>query len=79
MPVEARAYPRPLPNPEWLGTPIEEILEFTHRMMRPTAGLVFVGRGADVIKFEPAPKGEHTRGLGGLAPGFVLASAVDRA
>ena len=27
MPVEARAYPRPLPNPEWLGKLTEEILE----------------------------------------------------
>jgi L-fuconolactonase len=27
MPVEARAYPRPLPNPEWLGKLKEEILE----------------------------------------------------
>src|SRR5947207_6753411 len=27
MPVEARAYPRPLPNPEWLGKLTEGILE----------------------------------------------------
>src|SRR5271157_6236973 len=27
MPVEARAYPRPLPNSEWLGKLTEEILE----------------------------------------------------
>jgi predicted TIM-barrel fold metal-dependent hydrolase len=27
MPVEARAYPRPLPNPEWLGKLEEEILD----------------------------------------------------
>ena len=27
MPVEARAYPRPLPNPEWLGKLTEAILE----------------------------------------------------
>jgi L-fuconolactonase len=27
MPVEARAYPRPLPNPEWLGRLSEDILE----------------------------------------------------
>ncbi len=27
MPVEARAYPRPLPNPEWLGKLKEDILE----------------------------------------------------
>src|SRR6201998_4262233 len=27
MPVEARTYPRPLPNPEWLGKQSEEILD----------------------------------------------------
>jgi L-fuconolactonase len=27
MPVEARAYPRPLPNSEWLGKLVEEVLE----------------------------------------------------
>jgi L-fuconolactonase len=27
MPVEARAYPRPLPNSDWLGKLPEEILE----------------------------------------------------
>ncbi len=27
MPVEARAYARPLPNPEWLGKLEEEIFE----------------------------------------------------
>src|SRR5712692_5685772 len=27
MPVEARAYPRPLPNSDWLGNLTEEILE----------------------------------------------------
>jgi hypothetical protein len=27
MPTEARAYPRPLPNSEWLGRLTEEILE----------------------------------------------------
>ncbi|HXC90702.1 MAG TPA: hypothetical protein VNV18_11115 [Stellaceae bacterium] len=26
MPVEARSYPRPLPNPEWLGNLREEVL-----------------------------------------------------
>jgi hypothetical protein len=27
MPVEVRAYPRPLPNSDWLGKLTEEILE----------------------------------------------------
>src|SRR5437660_3587 len=29
--------------------------------------------GADVIKIEPAPKGDHTRGLGGFGAGFFAA------
>jgi hypothetical protein len=38
--------------------------------MGPTAGLVFTELGADVVKVEPAPKGDHTRGLGGFFAGF---------
>ena len=41
--------------------------------MGPTAGLMFAELGADVIKVEPAPKGDHTRGLGGFAAGFFAA------
>jgi crotonobetainyl-CoA:carnitine CoA-transferase CaiB-like acyl-CoA transferase len=41
--------------------------------MGPTAGLVFAELGADVIKVEPAPKGDHTRGLGGFGAGFFAA------
>jgi crotonobetainyl-CoA:carnitine CoA-transferase CaiB-like acyl-CoA transferase len=50
-----------------------KVLEFTHTIMGPTAGLVFAELGADVIKVEPAPKGDHTRGLGGFAAGFFPA------
>jgi crotonobetainyl-CoA:carnitine CoA-transferase CaiB-like acyl-CoA transferase len=46
------------------------VLEFSHTVMGPTAGLVFAELGADVIKVEPAPAGDHTRGLGGFAAGF---------
>src|ERR1700720_2314183 len=49
------------------------VLEFSHTVMGPTAGLVFAELGADVIKIEPAPKGDHTRGLGGFAAGFFAA------
>jgi crotonobetainyl-CoA:carnitine CoA-transferase CaiB-like acyl-CoA transferase len=49
------------------------VLEFTHTVMGPTAGLIFAELGADVIKVEPAPKGDHTRGLGGFAAGFFAA------
>ena len=41
--------------------------------MGPTAGLLFAELGADVVKVEPAPKGDHTRGLGGFGAGFFAA------
>ncbi|HUA55206.1 MAG TPA: CaiB/BaiF CoA-transferase family protein [Candidatus Sulfotelmatobacter sp.] len=49
------------------------VLEFSHTIMGPTAGLLFAELGADVIKIEPAPKGDHTRGLPGFAAGFFAA------
>ena len=55
-----------------LATPLAgiKVLEFSHTVMGPTAGLVFAEFGADVVKVEPAPKGDHTRGLGGFFAGF---------
>src|SRR5436190_11958180 len=50
-----------------------KVLEFSHTVMGPTAGLVFAELGADVIKVEPAPSGDHTRGLGGFGAGFFAA------
>ena len=50
-----------------------KVLEFTHTVMGPTAGLLFADLGADVVKVEPAPRGDHTRGLGGFAAGFFAA------
>ena len=47
-----------------------KVFEFSHTVMGPTAGLIFAELGADVIKIEPAPKGDHTRGLGGFGAGF---------
>ena len=41
--------------------------------MGPTAGLIFAELGAEVIKVEPAPKGDPTRVLGGFAAGFFPA------
>ena len=49
------------------------VLEFSHTIMGPTAGLVLADLGADVVKVEPAPNGDHTRGLGGFAAGFFAA------
>ena len=50
-----------------------KVLEFTHTVMGPTAGLIFAELGADVVKVEPAPRGDHTRGLSGFAAGFFAA------
>lgn len=57
------------------ATPLSglRVLEFSHTVMGPTAGLVFADLGADVVKVEPAPTGDHTRRLGGFAAGFFSA------
>src|SRR6516162_6614653 len=49
------------------------VLEFSHTVMGPTAGLLLADMGADVIKVEPGPAGDHTRKLGGFASGFFAA------
>tara|TARA_Y100000588_G_scaffold393975_1_gene512176 strand:- start:3254 stop:4474 length:1221 start_codon:yes stop_codon:yes gene_type:complete len=47
-----------------------KVLEFTHTVMGPSAGLILADLGADVIKVEPAPAGDKTRRLGGFGAGF---------
>jgi crotonobetainyl-CoA:carnitine CoA-transferase CaiB-like acyl-CoA transferase len=47
-----------------------KVLEFSHTVMGPCAGLLFADLGADVVKVEPAPMGDHTRGLPGFTAGF---------
>ncbi|TCZ66886.1 CaiB/BaiF CoA transferase family protein [Roseicella aquatilis] len=46
------------------------VLEFSHTIMGPCAGLLLADLGADVVKVEPAPEGDHTRRLPGFAAGF---------
>ncbi len=46
------------------------VLEFSHTIMGPCAGLVMADLGAEVIKIEPAPGGDKTRQLNGFAAGF---------
>lgn len=46
------------------------VLEFTHAVMGPAAGLVLADMGAEVIRVEPAPHGDHTRRLKGFGTGF---------
>ena len=50
-----------------------KVLEFSHTVMGPAAGLIFAELGADVVKVEPAPSGDHTHGLGGFGAGFFAA------
>jgi crotonobetainyl-CoA:carnitine CoA-transferase CaiB-like acyl-CoA transferase len=62
--------------PEERGTPealpLEgiRVLEFSHAVMGPTAGLILADMGAEVIKIEPSPLGDHTRRLKGFGSGF---------
>ena len=46
------------------------VLEFTHLIAGPTAGMILANLGADVIKVEPAPHGDSTRRLEGFTGGF---------
>ncbi len=45
------------------------VLEFSHTIMGPCAGLLMADLGAEVIKIEP-PGGDRTRKLSGFAAGF---------
>lgn len=47
-----------------------KLLELSHTIMGPCAGLLLADLGADVIKVEPTPSGDHTRQLPGFAAGF---------
>lgn len=46
------------------------VLELSHAVMGPTCGLILADMGAEVIKVEPAPKGDDTRELIGFGSGF---------
>ena len=58
----------PVPSPQ----PLKgiKVLELSHTIMGPCAGVLLADLGADVIKIEPAPAGDHTRKLTGFASGF---------
>jgi crotonobetainyl-CoA:carnitine CoA-transferase CaiB-like acyl-CoA transferase len=49
------------------------VLEFTHMIMGPSAGMALADLGAEVIKVEPAPDGDSTRRLTGSGTGFYAA------
>lgn len=46
------------------------IIEFTHTVMGPSAGMIFAEMGADVIRVETPPRGDRTRYLGGSGAGY---------
>jgi crotonobetainyl-CoA:carnitine CoA-transferase CaiB-like acyl-CoA transferase len=46
------------------------IVEFTHTVMGPAAGMLFAELGAEVIRIETPPKGDRTRYLGGSGTGY---------
>src|SRR5690606_13340235 len=45
------------------------VVEFTHMVMGPAAGLILADLGADVVKIEPLA-GDNTRRLGGSGAGY---------
>ncbi len=55
-----------------------KVVEFTHMVMGPTTGMVLADLGAEVVKVEPAPHGDSTRGLTGSGTGFYAASQRNR-
>ena len=63
-----------MPHGSGHDTPLAgvRVLEFSHNVMGPTAGLILADLGADVIKIEPAV-GDLTRRLAGFAAGFFSA------
>jgi crotonobetainyl-CoA:carnitine CoA-transferase CaiB-like acyl-CoA transferase len=46
------------------------VLEFSHAIMGPSAGVMLADMGADVVKVEPTPNGDPTRNLPGFGAGF---------
>ena len=46
------------------------VLELGHTVMGPTTGLILADLGAEVVKIEKAPDGDHTRRLKGFGAGF---------
>ncbi len=46
------------------------VLELSHAVMGPTAGMVLADMGAEVIKIERTPHGDDTRRLEGFGSGF---------
>lgn len=48
------------------------VVEFVHMVMGPSCGLLLADLGAEVIKVEPASKGDNTRRLTGSGAGYWM-------
>jgi crotonobetainyl-CoA:carnitine CoA-transferase CaiB-like acyl-CoA transferase len=48
------------------------VIEFSHMVMGPSAGLILADLGCDVIKVEPMGEGDNTRKLAGSGAGFFV-------
>ena len=57
-------------KPESLPLAGIKVLEFSHAVMGPTAGMVLADLGATVTKIEPVPDGDRTRHLQGVGIGY---------
>jgi len=49
------------------------VVELSHMVMGPTCGLILADLGAEVVKVEPAGRGDPTRYLGSTGAGFFAA------
>ena len=47
-----------------------KVLEFSHAVMGPSAGMILADLGATVTKIEPVPDGDRTRHLKGVGISF---------
>ena len=58
-------------RPDTAGLPLSglQVIEFSHMVMGPAAGVILADLGADVLKVEP-PGGDKTRRLKGSGGGY---------
>jgi crotonobetainyl-CoA:carnitine CoA-transferase CaiB-like acyl-CoA transferase len=69
MPTHSRQYPEKMAQQTELPLSHVKVIEFSHMVMGPSAGLVLADLGADVVKIEPL-RGDNTRRLRGSGAGY---------